>query len=282
MLQQTQVKTVLSRYDSWLERFPSIRDLADASPDDVMKAWEGLGYYRRAGFIHQAARLIMALHGGVFPSAFEHIVQLPGIGRSTAGAIASFCFGAGTPVLDGNVKRVLRRWHAMPDAADKALWEIAQQEIDASDDAANWNQAMMELGAMICVARRPKCNQCPATPFCKSACAVADKKTPVKPAGLKDLHWLVNLHTCPERGLWLSRRADSGIWGGLWTPPISELAQRPAARPLHIHRLTHRRLHLYPCKPSLPPAGAGRWVAAIEEYALPTGIRRLLEKLDDE
>ncbi|MDX8407993.1 MAG: A/G-specific adenine glycosylase, partial [Mariprofundaceae bacterium] len=200
MLQQTQVKTVLPRYQAWFDRFPSIESLADAPLDDVLKAWEGLGYYRRARFVHTAAQQIITGHAGVFPQDFDAIMRLPGIGRSTAGAIASFCFGATTPVLDGNVKRVLKRWHDEEDMTDKQLWHAAQAAISASGDAATWNQAMMELGAILCGPKRADCAACPVARHCASAHQVrmgSEKKKPVL-----DVYWRVVLHVCPDKGIW--------------------------------------------------------------------------------
>ncbi|MFQ5519253.1 MAG: A/G-specific adenine glycosylase, partial [Mariprofundus sp.] len=279
MLQQTQVKTVLPRYAAWFELFPDIETLAASSVDDVLKAWEGLGYYRRARFIHQAARMIISDFNGCFPECFDDIMALPGIGRSTAGAVASFCFGMSTPVLDGNVKRVLRRWSAMTEASDKELWQLAQHAIDESGDPATWNQAMMELGATHCSARRADCNHCPMNGQCISAFQVEVAKEIPKSVAVFDVHWRVQLHTCPEKGIWLTRRPASGIWGGLWSPPIIELETAPDSQPLHIHQLTHRRLHLYAQVSDELPDGDGHWVPSIEGYALPTGIHRLLEKM---
>jgi len=279
MLQQTQVKTVLPRYPRWFEQFPTIEALAQASLDDVLKAWEGLGYYRRARFMHQAAQQIVSNHAAHFPAAFDDIMALPGIGRSTAGAISSFCFEAATAVLDGNVKRVLKRWHHAPNLTDKALWPLAQQAIERSGHPSHWNQAMMELGATVCSAKSADCKACPVQSYCDSAFQVAYAAESRKPMPVQSVHWQVQLHTCPDKGIWLTQRPASGIWAGLWTPPIIELASAPAGQPLHIHQLSHRRLHLYPLISSLPPTGEGAWVCNIEGYALPTGIHRLLEKV---
>jgi len=278
MLQQTQVKTVLPRYAAWFKRFPTITILADAPLDDVLKAWEGLGYYRRARFIHQASMRIKSEFAGRFPHDFDDLLSLPGIGRSTAGAIASFCFNQPTPVLDGNVKRVLRRWHDQPQAADKTLWLLAQQAMDAAADPAVWNQAMMELGATVCGAKSADCNGCPVSEWCISAWqveAAAEKQPSVV---VKEVHWQVDLHICPQKGIWLSQRPDTGIWAGLWTPPITMLDVAPEKAPSHIHLLTHRRLHLYAEMLSRAPSGTGQWVEDISQLALPTGIHRLLEK----
>ncbi|MES0371947.1 MAG: A/G-specific adenine glycosylase [Mariprofundaceae bacterium] len=277
MLQQTQVKTVLPRYLNWFNKFPDINSLASASLDDVLKAWEGLGYYRRARFIHQSAQQIVSEHGGLFPKDFNDIMALSGIGRSTAGAIASFSFGQSTPVLDGNVKRVLKRWHAQPDATDRQLWVWAQEVIDVSGNPADWNQAMMELGATCCSARSPKCTSCPMNRHCNSAFQPADS-THTKKVAVKNVHWRVALHCNPEQGIWLTQRPDSGIWANLWTPPISELESAPEAVPSHIHALTHRKLHLYGDVLDSSPIGDGKWFSSLDSIALPTGIHRLLEK----
>ncbi|WP_241697565.1 A/G-specific adenine glycosylase [Mariprofundus sp. NF] len=279
MLQQTQVKTVLPRYRGWFELFPTLEALAASSVDDVLKAWEGLGYYRRARFIHRAAQMIVSDFEGQFPANFDDIMKLPGIGRSTAGAIASFCFNQCTPVLDGNVKRVLKRWYAEPEARDKTLWLRAQQVIDGSGDPATWNQLMMELGASLCSAKSPNCSDCPVHTFCASAFSVDVTKELRKQVPVVDVHWRIHLFTCPEKGIWLTQRPDAGIWGGLWSPPITVLDDRPDEDPTHIHQLTHRRLHLYPLQSDSDPIGDGRWVPSIEGYALPTGIHHLLDKM---
>ena len=277
MLQQTQVKTVLPHYESWFAHFPDIASLANADEERVLKAWEGLGYYRRARLLHSAARLIVERFSGSFPAAFEEVMILPGIGRSTAGAIASFSFNTSTPVLDGNVRRVLGRWHGAPEATDKQLWLWAQQAIDASGDPATWNQAMMELGATCCSPRNPDCSACPVHRHCAAAFSTSESK-PSKSPPVRDLHWRVDLHRCPQRGIWLTRRPASGIWSGLWTPPISELLEAPAEKATHIHLLTHRRLHLYAADIANTPAGEGQWFPDINAAALPTGIKRMLEK----
>ncbi len=276
MLQQTQVKTVLPRYLAWFEQFPDIQTLASTPLDNVLKAWEGLGYYRRARFIHQASRQMIERHHGNFPDRLDEIMALPGVGRSTAGAIASFAFGQATPVLDGNVKRVLKRWHGAPDANDRQLWLWAESAINESGNPADWNQAMMELGAILCTQRNPGCAACPINATCESAFK-ASETAAAKQIKVRDVHWQVDLHTS-EKGIWLTQRPDGGIWAGLWTPPITELREPPEAGPAHVHLLTHRRLHLYTKTQAEPPAGDGKWVSDLSAHALPTGIHRLLEK----
>ena len=276
MLQQTQVKTVLPRYGHWFKIFPNLKALAAASLDEVLKAWEGLGYYRRARLLHAAAQQIVEQHNGIFPQAFDAILALPGIGRSTAGAIASICFGERTPVLDGNVKRVLQRWEADSGLSEKQMWQLAQQNINAAANAGDWNQAMMELGATLCTPRNPGCDSCPVSSTCASAFKVSESVA-TKQIKVRDVHWRVDLYTS-EKGIWLTQRPATGIWAGLWTPPIIELEQAPESKPDHIHLLTHRRIHLYAEMSTKLSCGTGEWISDLSTLALPTGIHRLLEK----
>jgi len=279
MLQQTQVKTASPRYQQWFQQFPSIQHIADAPLDDILKAWEGLGYYRRARFIHAAAQQIIQKHMGIFPKQFADITALPGIGRSTAGAIASFCFGMNTAVLDGNVKRILKRWHNEPEASDKQLWHWAETIIATSHNPAIWNQAMMELGATRCQARRTQCDACPVSTHCQSAFSNIENTAPNKKKTIvKDVFWQIDLYTNPDKGIWMQQRPKQGIWAGLWTPPIIELNTRPKVDPCYIHLLSHRRLHLYTTHHTSEPILQGQWVTDIAALALPTGIQRLLHK----
>lgn len=278
MLQQTQVTTVLPRYVAWVRQFPDISILASGSLDDVLKAWEGLGYYRRAHFIHITAQEIMMEHNGQFPRTYDDILKLPGIGRSTAGAIASFCFGARTPVLDGNVKRVLKRWHGAADASDNQLWQWARQALDAAAHPAGWNQSMMELGATVCSPKTPDCAVCPVSAYCAVAFQGGGLTGQRKPVPVRNVYWRVSIYVHPEDGIWFTRRPCPGIWAGLWTPPIDELVDQPGISPCYIHALTHRRLHLYGRVLNTVPRGKGRWVSEINQIAIPTGIHRLLAK----
>ena len=275
MLQQTQVKTVLPRYTEWFDVFPDIKTLADAHPDDVFKQWEGLGYYRRARFIHEAAQQIMANFNGEFPTGFEDILSLKGIGQSTAGAISSFCFQTFTPVLDGNVKRVLSSWEHKV-LSDKELWKLAQNWIEASQTPDIWNQAMMELGATHCGAKKRTCELCPVSKHCASALT----EPPKKASAIKvlDVHWQVHVHQHQQQGIWLTQRPKQGIWAGLWTPPIVELEEEPETKPDYIHQLTHRRLHLYINEQHSTPKGDGQWFKSWEGLAVPTGIHKLFEQ----
>jgi len=173
MLQQTQVQTVIPYFERFMAAFPDIESLALASEDAVLHQWTGLGYYARGRNLHKAARQIVDEHGGAMPDEFESIVALPGIGRSTAGAIASFCFGKRRAILDGNVKRVLARYHRVDgwpgdSAVARVLWELAEQSTPEKR-VADYTQAIMDLGATVCVRSRPLCVQCPL----QADCAVA-------------------------------------------------------------------------------------------------------------
>src|SRR5690606_38162345 len=170
MLQQTQVATVIPYYQRFLERFPALADLAAAPLDDVMPLWSGLGYYARARNLHKCAQTVVARHDGEFPRDAKLIAELPGIGRSTANAIASFCFGAQTPILDGNVKRVFARCFGIEGfpgtlKIEREMWTLAEQLMAASDTGTH-TQAQMDLGATICTRGKPLCGRCPLADMC--------------------------------------------------------------------------------------------------------------------
>lgn len=224
MLQQTQVATVIPYYQRFMARFPTVNDLANAPVDDVLQHWSGLGYYARARNLHNAAKVVAEQHNGRFPESVEELEQLPGIGRSTAGAIASISMGIAAPILDGNVKRVLCRVHAVEGwpgqkpVAD-ALWAIAEQYTEAHRTQA-FTQAMMDLGATLCTRTKPACAICPLTHQCL-ACKQGNPtdyphKKPKK-AKPERSTWMLILQHKDE--LLLYRRPDTGIWGGLWSFP---------------------------------------------------------------
>jgi len=277
MLQQTQVRTVLPRYAAWLQQFPDVTTLAAASEDTVLKAWEGLGYYRRARFAHRAAQQIVLQHDGVFPHCFDDIMALPGIGRSTAGAIAAFCFDAPFPVLDGNVKRVLHRYFGEATVAQQ--WQQAECLIRQSGEPAIWNQATMELGASLCSRTRPDCSSCPWQSSCRAVREGDLAPPPSNKTKVQDVYWQAHLHYRHNHAeLWLERRPAGGIWGGLWSPPVHILPDKPEHPPVLVHQLTHRRLHLYALLLAEEPSNetAGQWFDVASCPAMPTGIQRLL------
>jgi A/G-specific adenine glycosylase len=224
MLQQTQVTTVIPYFLRFMESFPDIESLANASADDVLRHWSGLGYYARARNLRRAARLIRDRHGCVFPSSFDEIIELPGIGRSTAGAILSLAYNQRYPILDGNVKRVLARYHAVAGwpgktTVSRKLWALAGQHTPANDVAA-YTQAIMDLGATVCTRSKPNCTSCPLGDGCAAfnIDAVTEypgrKKAARKP--LRQTHMVI-AHT--DGAVYLERRPASGIWGGLWSLP---------------------------------------------------------------
>jgi A/G-specific adenine glycosylase len=237
MLQQTQVTTVLGYYERFLQRFPTVAALAAAPSEEVLAMWSGLGYYARARNLHRCAQAVVTEHGGAFPSTAAQLAELPGIGRSTAAAIAAFCFGEQVAILDGNVKRVLTRVLAYDRdiaqaASEKALWAIATDLLPAAPagaplDAAmsTYTQGLMDLGATVCTIRRPACDACPAWAMCEGRASGNPEKFPVKTRKLKRgkraavLLWL-------QQGdrVWLVRRADSGVWAQLWSLPEFDTA----------------------------------------------------------
>ncbi|MHB8622002.1 MAG: A/G-specific adenine glycosylase [Sulfuricaulis sp.] len=225
MLQQTQVTTVIPYFKRFITRFPTVRSLAHAPLDEVLHLWTGLGYYARARHLHQAARLIVEQHRGVFPSTFEAVTDLPGIGRSTAGAILAFAFGQRHPILDGNVKRVLARYHAIdtPLADRKTseyLWQLAEHHTPRTR-VADYTQAIMDLGATACTRSNPQCTVCPLRTNCRAFQLGAPQDYPIhtkaRRVPVRATHMLM-IHDHRGRVL-LTRRPPTGLWGGLWGFP---------------------------------------------------------------
>lgn len=231
MLQQTQVGTVLGYYERFLLRFVDVASLAEAELDDVLALWSGLGYYSRARNLHRCARAVIDRHGGTFPRSAAELAELPGIGRSTAAAIAAFCFGEHVAILDGNVKRVLSRVVGFDGDLAKAsqqrvLWDVASrllpapQLLDGSGQAAiaAYTQGLMDLGAGPCSIRAPDCASCPVQAVCVAARSGDATRYPVKTRksrrSARENHWLA---LAWRSRLWLVRRPDQGIWAGLWS-----------------------------------------------------------------
>ena len=307
MLQQTQVATVIAYYARFIESWPDVASLAAASLDEVLALWSGLGYYSRARNLHRCAQLIMAEHGGRFPPSAAQLAQLPGIGRSTAAAIAAFCFGERAAILDGNVKRVLTRalgFHAdlASSANERALWQRAEallpREEQAGDGAtssaiADYTQGLMDLGASLCSTRRPRCDACPLQPICVAARTGDAERYPVKTRrtrrGERSNALLLLWHAGRIR---LGQRPPRGVWAGLWVPPLFDDAEAlardiagwpGAAQPMPPlrHALTHFEWHLAPWRLELPPDAdvallreiderlpGGRWFEADEALRL--------------
>lgn len=309
MLQQTQVATVIPYFERFLARFPDVRTLAAASLDDVVQLWAGLGYYARARNLHKAAQAVVAQHGGEFPTELEAMVALPGIGRSTAGAILSQAHGQRHAILDGNVRRVLARhaaiagWPGAP-AVQTQLWTIAQSLLPATR-LADYTQAIMDLGAQVCTARKPACGRCPVSADCRALALERVGDFPAaKPRRERPQRraWLLLIQNEHGEHL-LERRPPAGIWGALWCPPMLDHAQdwREALRerygmdaeevstlPSVHHGFTHFDLELLPLQlrastlPAIADDGERRWIRIARSAGnpgLPAPVRKLFDAL---
>lgn len=225
MLQQTQVKTVIPYFNRFIRRFPNVRALARADLDEVLHLWTGLGYYARARNLHKTAQQVVEHHGGDFPRTYQVVAELPGIGRSTAGAILALAFDQRHSILDGNVKRVLARYHAIDTplnkrATEDRLWRLAEHHTPRRR-VADYTQAIMDLGATVCVRTKPACSDCPLHTRCRAYRHGSPEEYPVRigtrRAPLKTTRMLM-IHD--RRGLvLLQRRPPAGLWGGLWGFP---------------------------------------------------------------
>jgi A/G-specific adenine glycosylase len=216
MLQQTQVNTVIPYFQRFIARFPDIKSVAEAAQDEVLHHWTGLGYYARARNLQRAAQIIETTHNGIFPSDIDTLMSLPGIGRSTAGAILSLAFKQPAPILDGNVKRVLCRYHAIP----AAEWALAESLV-STQRPADYTQAMMDLGATVCTRTKPKCTTCPLSTDCMAHVQSQETLYPAaktrKTIPVRSVQMLL---LCNEQGeILLEKRPPAGIWGGLWSLP---------------------------------------------------------------
>ncbi|SEL30237.1 A/G-specific adenine glycosylase [Nitrosovibrio tenuis] len=274
MLQQTQVTTVIPYYLRFLQRFPDLNSLASASLDEVLAQWSGLGYYSRGRNLHRTAQLIVRDHQGIFPEKVEVICQLPGVGRSTAAAIAVFAYGARCAILDGNVKRILARCFGIERypgerKIEALLWQKAQEllpeqgEKDVNGGIEAYTQALMDLGATVCTRIKPKCAICPlqsdCTAFRNDAVGRLPAPKPRKPMPERET---VLLMLMAQGKILLEKRPARGIWGGLWClpeMPVSENAIEYCARhfgmevqplppriPSFVHIFTHFRLRIHP------------------------------------
>lgn len=307
MLQQTQVATVIGYFQRFIDRFPDVASLAAASLDDVLGLWSGLGYYSRARNLHQCARQVVAQHGGAFPEDALTLVTLPGIGRSTAAAISSLCFGERVAILDANVKRVVTRVLGFDAdlalaANERALWDSASTLLPlaavAQSDMARYTQGMMDLGAMVCLPKKPQCGVCPVQQRCVAFAAGDPVRYPVRTRKLKRSSqslWLLWAQTV-SGAVWLSQRPTPGVWAGLYCLPLfdsedalrssvsAHLLQDMTELPAFTHVLTHKDLHMHTRRVVLADTTArwadGRWVGPQEwpVLGLPAPVRKLLER----
>jgi A/G-specific adenine glycosylase len=307
MLQQTQVAAVIPYFERFMARFPDARALAAAADDEVMRHWSGLGYYARARNLLAAARVVVARHRGRFPERFEDLLELPGIGRSTASAIAAFSSGERRAILDGNVKRVLARHHGIAGvvserAVDNRLWALAESLLPARDIEV-YTQGMMDLGATVCTRTRPQCPLCPVRSSCVALrdgrIAELPLRKKAKPVPVRGTMMMV---VVSKGEVLLDKRPAKGIWGGLWSLPeapegtdveawcASALGVAPArveALPPFTHGFTHFRLEIAPWRVDVgrrggaAGEGARMWLALDEARgaALPAPVKKLLATL---
>lgn len=290
MLQQTQVAAVIGYYSKFMHRFPDIHALAQASQDEVLQYWSGLGYYSRARNLHNASQKIVDDFGDKFPKDFDAILSLPGIGKSTAAAISTFAFNQPMPILDGNVKRVFARhfnivgWPGLP-KIEKSMWEIAHRE-NPQDDAIAYTQGLMDLGATLCTRSKPKCEVCPVHNTCLAYEKSLIKQLPTpKPRKVLPERSCIMLVYMNANEIMLEKRANAGVWGGLWSFPEVEVAPMNAKfLPKLTHGFTHFKLHIQPVlllgKPAVMAPNA-LWIGLDEatEAAIPTPVRKILIQL---
>jgi A/G-specific adenine glycosylase len=307
MLQQTQVAAVRAYYERFMRRFPDLAALAAAPVDEVLHLWSGLGYYARARNLHRAARLICAQHGAEFPRSFAAVAELPGVGRSTAGAILALAHGERFAILDGNVRRVLARYFGVTEgtataAALKGLWELAER-CTPHERLAEYTQAIMDLGATVCVRLRPRCASCPLAGGCVARRTGRQREIPAprtaRPRRTREVFMVVARR--PDGSVLLERRPESGVWGGLWCLPQFDTATAArayiraslgarGARPRRLspleHAFTHFDLVIAPllvcCEATAAvEEGTTLWynVRAPARIGLPAPIAALLEPL---
>lgn len=306
MLQQTQVSAVIPYYQRFMASFPDVVSLASAHEDLVLEHWSGLGYYSRARNLHAAAKLVVTQHGGRFPQTADQIEALPGIGRSTAAAIASFAFGQRHAILDGNVKRVLARvfgiegWPGQP-SIEKRMWTLAETLLPDDEGIEAYTQGIMDLGATLCTRSKPRCPACPYVDACVAHVEqrVADLPSP-KPRKTIPARQTIMLLLLSGNEILLEKRPASGIWGGLWslpevdvdTDPLQVLRPRFNIQEARLdlplapftHTFSHFRLEitpqpLYVKKATTAEEGGRLWLEVEDALsaALPAPVRRILE-----
>ena len=313
MLQQTQVATVIPYFERFMAAFPDVTALAAAALDEVLALWSGLGYYARARHLHAAARVVVARHGGALPLTLEALQALPGIGRSTAGAILSLSGHGRAVILDGNVKRVLARHHAIDGwpgqaAVQRRLWDLAEA-LTPQEHVREYNQAMMDLGATVCRRTRPDCPACPLRATCRALATGQPERYPGRrPARARPRRATHLLLLERDGAVLLERRPAKGVWGGLWSLPeldapeaLESQVQRryrlrvAAARPAppFVHVFTHFELHITPWHVAVrEEPGAAEELAPVRRLwykpgqsppgGLPAPVQRLLRDWADE
>jgi A/G-specific adenine glycosylase len=282
MLQQTQVATVVPYYNEWLRRFPNFASVACASQNDVLHAWQGLGYYNRARNLHTAAKIVQNRYCGAFPSDIAAIRKLPGVGRYTANAVATFAFNQPVPIVEANSSRVLARLFDMRASINSAigrekLWGNAAQLVPTRN-AARFNSALVDLGALVCLPDKPKCDICPVEKFCR---AKNPKGLPVRKSRSRTKRLIERHALIVSRGRILLEQS-SARWRGMWILPRLERRSR-ADQPIHmsIFPFTHHRVKLVVCCGQAPRklAPNQRWFKSLGHVAMPSPHRRAVHTL---
>ncbi len=315
MLQQTRVTTALAFYEQFIHTFPSVRDLAEADQHAVLKQWEGMGYYARARNLHRSAQLIMIRHGGMVPQRMEDLLSLPGIGRSTAGAILTFAYGERAPILDGNIRRLLCRLYALqagptqPEAAH-LLWQLAET-ILPDQETGPFNQGLMDIGALLCLPKKPHCRECPLSSLCRAfLMGLQDRIPPPKKRPPLPCHNRAVGIIWSDGRLLIRLRSSDGLLGGLWEFPslrtkdiqrpfqmLPEWLRQEYGLPVKLEEEVLCFLHTYTHFQEMIRVISGRcqngrgklsqdlrwvWPQELEEYAMPASDRRIAEMLNEQ
>jgi len=301
MLQQTQVNTVIDYFNKFIISFPTMADLANADEEEVLTSWAGLGYYSRARNLHKSAKIILSEYQGIFPTDYSQLIGLPGVGESTAGAILSIAFNQSQPILDGNVKRVLSRYHRVAghygnSKVLKELWRLAKYHTPSKQNA-SYTQAIMDLGATTCVPRNPFCLRCPVSKNCQANLyndqgAFPQKKLKkIRPE--KSLAFLAYRNDKGE--IYLLKRPNKGVWGGLWsfaecedneaaiTDAIKEhnlKARIVSSLPKFRHNFTHYRLWIQPIVINSPGLEKGYYNINKLALGVPAPVKKIISELD--
>jgi A/G-specific adenine glycosylase len=301
MLQQTQVSTVKGYFNDFIKAFPDIHALASATEDKVMALWAGLGYYSRARNLHKTAKIVASRHSGVFPKNESELVSLPGIGPSTAGAILSLGSNLRAPILDGNVKRVLTRYHMLDGHYSeppvmKKLWSLANFHTP-SEKNAEYTQAIMDIGATVCTPKNPLCDKCPISSDCEAFINNAQllfpkKKTKKGPKPEKNIVFLIYLNE--KRDVFLMKRPNSGVWGGLWCFEECQDTKTMIERTIKIHNtkatvvcrlekfkhaFTHYNLWITPIIINSPGGSKNYFKTNTLLKGVPTPVKKIIQSL---
>ena len=309
MLQQTRVETVIPYFEKWIRLFPNIHALAKAPEQDVLNAWEGLGYYSRARNLHKAATIVVKEYGGKLPRDLNLLIKLPGIGRYTLGAIASIAYGMDEPALDGNLKRVYARLFDIPEsidssASEKRLWNIARENLPKGK-AGDFNQALMDLGATICIPKNPRCDVCPLGDLCVSGENGTQELRPVRKPKKDVPHYIHAAGVIIEGSkVLLVQRPSKGLLGGMWEFPNGRVSENPAKELTKVlsseynlkvrrketwgtvqHAYTHFKVtvHVFRCTLSSKSNKNSKWVLAkdLEKYPMGKVDRYIAQKVSE-